>query len=123
MKKLVTTIAVSISMLASGVVLADAPSHRTTGEEVWIYHDSLLGKGSEPRGEPRGENDTLQVGDVSPDRLYEYVGQEEGWRLRLHRYDVRGGRLVHVDDLPHDVPLANANLRREDFTSPSHGGD
>ncbi len=123
MKKLVTTIAISISMLASGVVLADAPVHRTAGEEVWIYHDSLRGKGDEVVAQTRGEHGTLQVGDVSPDRLYEYAGQEEGWRLRSHRYDLRGGRLVHVDDLPHDVPAANANLRREDYISPSDGGD
>ncbi len=119
MKKLVRTIAVSISMLASGVVLADAPFHLTSGEEMWIYH-SVRDKGGDRIG---GERRFMQAGDISPDRLYEYIGEEEGWRLRSHRYDLRGGRLVHVDDLPHDVPAANANLRREDYISPSDGGD
>lgn len=124
MKKLVRTMAVSISMLASGVVLADAPTHLNTtgGDEMWIYH-SVGGKGGDRLGESRREHVALQIGDISPDRLYEYVGQEEGWRLRPHRYDLRGGRLVHVDDSPHDVPAANANLRRENFFSPGGSDD
>lgn len=125
MKKLVRTIAVSISMLASGVVLADAPAHLNTsgGDEMWIYH-AVGGNWGGRLGKSQVEHGTLQMGDISPDGLSEYVrGEEETWRWRPHRYDLRGGRLVHVDNLPHDVPAANANLRREDYISPSDGGD
>jgi hypothetical protein len=41
---------------------------------------------------------SLQSGDVSPDRLYAFIGEEGGWQLRPMAYRFDNGRLVHVDD-------------------------
>ena len=44
------------------------------------------------------------------------VGGEAGWVQETHRYDLRNGQFVHVDDIPHDTPkpaLASAQDKRE----------
>ena len=44
------------------------------------------------------------------------VGGERGWVQEPHRFDLRGGQFVHVDNIPHDTPkhaLASAQDKRE----------
>ena len=47
------------------------------------------------------------------------VGGEAGWVQETHRYDLRNGQFVHVDNIPHDSPkpaLATAQDKRQ-FTA------
>ena len=47
------------------------------------------------------------------------VGGEAGWVPETHRYDLRNGQFVHVDNIPHDSPkpaLATAQDKRQ-FTA------
>ena len=44
------------------------------------------------------------------------VGGEAGWVQETHRYDLRNGQFVHVDNIPHDSPkpvLATAQEKRQ----------
>ena len=44
------------------------------------------------------------------------VGGERGWVQEPHRFDLRGGQFVHVDNIPYDTPkpaLASAQDKRE----------
>ena len=49
------------------------------------------------RAAPRAVN-PVQVGDISADRLFVFLGDESGWQIRPMEYRLQGGRLVHVDD-------------------------
>lgn len=33
-----------------------------------------------------------------------YAGEEAGWELRPHAFELRGGRILHADDFAHDTP-------------------
>lgn len=40
----------------------------------------------------------LRVGDISADRQYVFLGDENGWQSRQMQYRYQGGSLAHVDD-------------------------
>ena len=40
----------------------------------------------------------LRVGDVSADRQYVFLGDENGWQSRQMQYRYQSGSLAHVDD-------------------------
>ena len=42
------------------------------------------------------------------------VFRDGEWQLPTHAYDIIGGRLVHVDSLPHSGPRANATITAEE---------
>lgn len=50
------------------------------------------------KGAPIAATSPDQLGDVSTDRQYVFLGEEGGWQLRPMQYAFQGGRLVHVDD-------------------------
>lgn len=41
---------------------------------------------------------------------YRDVGGEKGWEYVGHRYDFRGGKFVHADNLPHNTPKPSLNM-------------
>lgn len=49
-------------------------------------------------GGMRSETTPLQVGDISTDRQYVFLGEEGGWQLRPMQYRVQDGGFAHVDD-------------------------
>lgn len=38
------------------------------------------------------------VGDLSGDGFYIYKGSDQGWQVRGHTYELRGGQFVHTAD-------------------------
>lgn len=50
------------------------------------------------KGAPIAATSPDQLGDVSTDRQYVFLGESSGWQLRPMQFRIEGGRFVHVDD-------------------------
>lgn len=49
----------------------------------------------------RAESEGAEAARLDPN--WAYAGEASGWELRPHSYELRGGRVVHTDDFPHDT--------------------
>lgn len=125
LNKPVLAFAAAVALIGVGVAHAEAPFHRSNDEAGWVMHGPEYRKvgGVWKRIDVWNGFDnpspvfqgTYRLGEPSADGLYEFVGGDEGWRLRPHRIEFRAGRVVHSDDLGHGAPRANQGLKAEEL--------
>lgn len=91
-----TAVAVATACSIPAIALAD-PFWETTNDEAGS-RIVVPRAGSVPATAPAAPVRPYDLGDVSPDRQYVFLGEEGGWQLRPMAYALRQGRLVHIDD-------------------------
>lgn len=55
--------------------------------------------------------DRIELANADPNWVYR--GEEAGWELRPHSYEIRRGRLAHTDRIPHDTPKPAAGTQAD----------
>ena len=100
-------LALVAAMLSTTAAVANASStfHPSNDEAGTENHVSPGTRSKAQRAESEGA-------EARPDPNWTFAGEAAGWVLREHSYDLRGGRIIHTDDFPHDTtkpPLGPGN--------------
>lgn len=100
-------LAVSIgvaALAASPMALATGPAHPANTETGTVYHGAEYATvdGRVVRVDKWNSPSAGTSGNAND--AWEYLGEESGWMLRQHSYELRNGRIVHSDTIPHDTP-------------------
>ena len=93
------------SITSLGFVVAVASPLAALADGIWITTNDEPGSrivapqpGSNPANALPAFVNPPQVGDLSDDRRFVFLGEESGWQLRPMTYRLQGTGLVHVDD-------------------------
>lgn len=95
-RKYALSLATAIALGAPLASLADGFWTSTNDEAGYQVAAPKLGapyRTAEPR-----ETKAIAVGDVSADRQFVFLGENNGWQLRPMRNRLEHGRMIHVDD-------------------------
>jgi hypothetical protein len=98
MKTPVLILAIATVAAAAGAVDASSTFHPSNDEGGTTVHVV-------PGTISRAEREALDRAQAqNADSNWVFRGEEAGWELSPHSFDVRAGRLVHTDRIPHDIP-------------------
>lgn len=113
-KKLVMAVAV----VASGVLGAIAAptsfaSSGYTPANTEIGYTTHPMPGTRTRAEVQEELKAFQKNPVSADG-WRWIGGEVGWEIEPHKYELRNGKIIHVDNLDHNTPKSGRLMSTEE---------
>jgi hypothetical protein len=89
---------------AATAALAAGPAHPANTETGTVYHGAEYSTVDGRVVRVDTWNSPAAATPRNASNAWEYLGEESGWVLRQHSYELRNGRLVHSDTLPHDTP-------------------
>lgn len=99
--------ALVVSALAIFPLQASSTFHASSDESGTTTH-VVAGQLS------RAERDVLNgIEAQRVDPLWVYAGEEGGWELRPHSYELRSGTLVHTDKFDHDTARPDLETQPE----------
>ena len=113
-------VAVVLSLSASAA-FADQTFHPSKDEVGTIMHGV---PGTKSRAQVNAEQIAIAKNAVTADS-WRYVGGERGWELVQHAYELRNGKLVHIDKIDHSTPkpsLASILEGKKQYQTQYSGG-